>query len=362
MCVMPSSIPNQNNSLSAMYPDLARQLHPTLNNGVTADMVCAGSGRLMFWQCEKDPTHAYLAKVKTRTTKGTGCNICGGKVVDPRRSLLVLRPDVARYWHRKLNGSLGPTNVSCGSQRTVWWICRTNELHEYQTKIHVRCKSYGECEECRGYYVTDDNRLSTHFPEIAAEFHPTKNRLLYPHEKESLSWYPKNYFRPGEEPKRNRRITPADIPFNSKELFVWRGSCGIGHEWRASVYDRTQGHGCGVCRGYRQKPAADNSLAALFPGVAKMFHPSKNGSLKPSEIRPNSMKKRWFRCFRGGDHDFHATVASVVRSWKAGSNGCPTCKGLKVLYRDSLAAKYPKVAAMMYAANSTIDPKQVRPK
>ena len=44
------------------------------------------------------------------------------------------------------------------------------------------------------------------------------------------------------------------------------------------------------------------------------------------------------------------------------ANGCPTCKGLKVLYRDSLAAKYPKVAAMMRAANSSIDPKTVRPK
>jgi hypothetical protein len=359
---MPSSIPNETNSLAAMYPDVARQLDPSLNNGITADMVCAGSKRPITWRCEKDPSHTWISSVHNRTGKGTGCNICGGKVVDPRHSLHVLRPDVALYWHPTLNGSLHPEDVSCGSQKTVVWICRLNKSHTYKTKIHVRCRSYGECRTCRGWYVTDDNRLSIKFPEIAAELHPTKNRMLYPASKDNASWFPKNHFRPGEEPKRNRRITPADIPMNSKEIFVWQGSCGVGHEWKDSAYDRTHGIGCGVCHGNRNLPALDNSLASMFRGVAKMFHPTKNGSLTPSQIRPFSTKKRWFRCFRHADHDFEATVASVVRSWKAGANGCPTCKGLKVLYRDSLAAKYPKVAAMMRAAKSEIDPKTVRPR
>jgi len=236
---MPSSIPNESNSLAAMFPDVARQLDPSLNNGITADMVCAGSNRPMIWRCEKDPSHTYVSTVHTRTGKGTGCNICGGKVVDPKRSLLALRPDVARYWHAELNGSLRPENVSCGSQRKVFWICRTNRLHTYETIIAVRCRSYGECRDCQGYYVTDDNRLSILFPKIASEFHSTKNRMLYPANKANAQWFPKNHFRPSEEPKRNRRITPADIPINSKEVFVWRGTCGVGHEWTASAYDRT---------------------------------------------------------------------------------------------------------------------------
>jgi len=359
---MPSSIPNETNSLAAMFPDLARQLDPLLNNGITADMVCAFSHKLMTWGCETDPSHTYVAEVNTRTRKGAGCSICGPKI-DPERSLLALRPDVARYWHAELNGSLRPDNVTYGSNRTAFWICRTNSSHTYQTTVTVRCKSYGECRECQGLYVTDENRLSLKFPKIAAEFHPTKNRMLYPANKTNAQWFPKNHFRPGEEPKRNRRITPADIPINSREDFVWVGSCGVDHEWTSSAYARThRGTGCGVCHDTRHPPVLDNSLASMFPGVANMWHPSKNGSLKPSQVKPYSTKKRHFRCFRHADHDFEAAVGCVVRSWKAGANGCPTCKGLKVLYRDSLAANYPKVASMMRAANSKIDPETVRPK
>ncbi|CAN5660008.1 hypothetical protein BH10CYA1_BH10CYA1_56260 [soil metagenome] len=80
---MPSSVPNETNSLAAMYPDLARQLDPSLNNGITADMVCAGSNRPITWRCETDPSHTYVSKVNNRTGKGTGCNICGGEVHFP---------------------------------------------------------------------------------------------------------------------------------------------------------------------------------------------------------------------------------------------------------------------------------------
>ena len=64
---MPSSIPNETNSLAAMFPDVARQLDPSLNNGTTADMVCAGSNQPMTWRCEKDPSHTYVSTVHMRT-------------------------------------------------------------------------------------------------------------------------------------------------------------------------------------------------------------------------------------------------------------------------------------------------------
>ena len=357
---MPSSIPTKFNSLAALHPDIARQLHPTMNNGVTADMLVAGSGRIMVWQCEVDPTHTYKTKVCSRTVRKTGCNICSGKYLDPKNSLAARRPDLIPYWHPTKNGKVGPEHCSYGSQQKVWWICRTNSEHSYKTKIAVRARSYGECKECRSLYVTDENRLSICFPEIAAELHPTKNRMLYATIKENAQWFPHNQFRPGEEPKRNRRITAADIRSTTKETFTWLASCG--HEWQASAYNRTRGQGCGICFNMKTMPTEDMSLAAVYPGVANMWHKSKNGSVKPTQVRPNSGKKYHFRCPRHADHVFEATVASVVRSWKSGTNGCPNCRGLSVIYRDSLAARFPKVASMMMGLGNVVDPKEVAPR
>lgn len=308
--------------------------------------------------CEVDSTHTYKTKVCSRTVRKTGCNICSGKYLDPRNSLAARRPDLVPFWHPTKNENVGPEDLSYGSQKKIWWMCRTNSEHEYETKIAVRARSYGECRECRNLYVTDENRLSICFPKIASELHPTKNRMLYPDRKENAQWFPQNQFRPGEEPKRNRRITAADIRSTTKEMFIWRATCG--HDWQASVYDRTRGQGCGICFGMNQMPTEDISLAAVHPGVANMWHKSKNGSVKPTQVRPNSGKKYYFRCARYADHIFKATVASVVRSWQSGKNGCPNCRGLSVIYRESLAAKYPLVASMMI--DDCVDPKAVAPR
>ena len=118
--------------------------------------------------------------------------------------------------------------------------------------------------------------------------------------------------------------------------------------------------GCGICFGSNNTPAEDVSLAGAFPAIANMWHKTRNGSVNPTQVRPNSTKKYYFRCARFADHVFKATVASVVRSWKSGSNGCPNCRGLSVLYRESLAAKFPQVASMMVETNM-VDPKAISP-
>lgn len=65
--------------------------------------------------------------------------------------------------------------------------------------------------------IKGKNDLETVNPELAAQWHPTKN---------------------GE-------LTPDDVaPMSDKKVW-WLGKCG--HEWQAEISSRTQGHGCPYC-------------------------------------------------------------------------------------------------------------------
>lgn len=66
------------NDLATVQPLIARQWHPTLNGGLTPEMVTAGSNRKVWWQCPLG--HTWKAVVYSRTgAQRCGCPICAGK-------------------------------------------------------------------------------------------------------------------------------------------------------------------------------------------------------------------------------------------------------------------------------------------
>src|SRR6185437_13705411 len=86
--------------------------------------------------------------------------------------------------------------------------------------------------------------LRTRFPEIAAEWHPTKNGAL----------------------------GPGDVAASSGRRVFWR--CRVcAHVWGTSPHHRTyRGHGCPACAGRVASPTT--SLRARFPVLALEWHPT----------------------------------------------------------------------------------------
>jgi hypothetical protein len=62
------------------------------------------------------------------------------------------------------------------------------------------------------------------------------------------------------------------------------------------------------------------SLAKADPEIAAQWHPNKNGSVTPDDVRPNSFKKRWWRCSKG--HEFEAMPVYRTRMIRS----CPGCQ------------------------------------
>ena len=154
-------------------------------------------------------------------------------------------------------------------------------------------------------------KILADFPDVAAQWHPTKNGGL----------------------------TPDQIVAGSNKKCWWQCPEGPDHEWEARVANRTSGYGCPFCAGRRV--SITNSIAALHPGIAAQWHPTKNGDLTPDQVvAGSSLTKYWWQCPEGPDHVWEAN-ASNRRSGK----GCPFCHGLKVSVTNSLASLHPDIAA-----------------
>ena len=242
-----------------------------------------------------------------------------------------------------------------------------------------------------GAKLTDDNRLSIRYPDIAAEWHPTKNGSLTPHDVSYASskkvwWLCKKRghgweavvasrtsngtgcpFCSGRCPTdanrlsihypdlvdewdqdKNEPLTPDKVSYASHKRVWWR--CERGHEWKVAVYRRTiekrtikgrelKGIGCRQCA---------SGLSVYYPAVAAEWNWTKNGSLTPDDVSYASNKKVWWICKEGDDHEWEDTVNHrTIRG-----RGCPSCNRLSI--------RYPGVAAEWYQAkNGSLTPDDV---
>jgi len=270
------------NCLATLNPRLAKQWHPTKNGSLTSKDVTTGSNRKVWWRCNKG--HEWKAIVVNRNN-GFGCPYCSGKAACDDNCLATINPDLAKQWHPTKNGSLTPRDVTPHSGKKAWWIC--DKLHEWETGVYNRSNG-SDCPYCSGNAVCDDNCLATLNPELAKQWHPTKNGSL----------------------------TPKDFTIGSHKKVWWL--CDRGHEWQAVIKDR---RGCPYCSG--NAACHDNCLATLNPELAKQWHPTKNGGLTPSDVTEGSHKKVWWICDKG--HKWQAVIQSRIRG-----SGCPKCRSLKL--------------------------------
>ena len=181
-------------------PHLVKEWHPTKNGELTPNDYTHGSKKKVWWLCSKG--HSFESMPNSRTSKKTGCSICSGRVASEDNNLLFHFPEIAKEWHPTENGDLKPEDFTHGSEKKVWWLCP--KRHSYKSVIFSRTREFhGEkgsgCPFCSGVKVGEDNNLLFLFPEIAKEWHPTKNKELTPKQftrgSEKKVWWlcPKNH-------------------------------------------------------------------------------------------------------------------------------------------------------------------------
>jgi len=96
-------------------------------------------------------------------------------------SISYLFPEISNEWHHTKNDSLLPEYFLPGSNKKVWWKCPKGDDHEWEAQIATRCLIDTGCPICSNKKIVASNCLATLNPELAKEWHPTKNGKLTPY-------------------------------------------------------------------------------------------------------------------------------------------------------------------------------------
>ena len=290
------------NDLATTNPSLAGEWDYKLNIGLTPSDVTANSGKNVWWHLQYDIPNDYMvenlrgkrvdfrwqAAVSDRNN-GNGCPFLAGKAVWPGfNDLRTTNPELAKQWHPTKNGELTAVQVTASSNKKIWWLLPYDVPMEYsikhlrgkhfdfewQTTINHRTGNYGTgCPYLNGKAVWPGfNDLQTTNPELAKQWHPTKNGELTAVQVTASS------------NKKVWWLYPYDDPKTGKHFDF---------EWEAIVSSRNKGTGCPFLTGKAVWPGF-NDLQTVNPSLAKLWHPTKNGKLKPTQVTINSTKRVWW--------------------------------------------------------------------
>lgn len=159
------------------------------------------------------------------------------KVLIGKNDLKTLFPEISKEWDYE-NNLKKPEEYAPKSNQEVYWVC-SKCGYRFKAKICNRTNRGGGCACCSNKIIVQGiNDFCTTHPDLAKEWHPTKN---------------------GE-------IRPTDVSYGRATKIWWL--CPEGHEYTATLNHRSSGTNCPFCNSGRQTSFAEQ---AVFYYVKKVF-------------------------------------------------------------------------------------------
>lgn len=191
-----------------------------------------GSAKVCFWKCSVCG-YCWKTPAYSRGSNGCGCPQCAQKIRGTskkrtsakKNSFLSNYPEIAKEWHPTKNQQQKIEELSSFSNSKVWWLCSSCG-NEWETTVNHRTKEHNACPVCakiRGgiaktTFHAQVNNFAKNYPDLAMEWHPTKNI----------------------------KLTAHDISSSSSKK-VWWKCVFCSHEWKSTINHRTNGRGCPKC-------------------------------------------------------------------------------------------------------------------
>lgn len=337
------------NDLMTKNPKLATEWHPTKNGELTPEMITLKSGKKVWWQCRRG--HEWQACIAHRAN-GSNCPHCSknGTSITELTLLYYIRKHVpfeaihkyhnlgfeldiyipeckvgieydGAFYHKNTKKDL-IKNKKCFENNIKLYRIREDGLpnlndssidyfYNYKNdkafskiiskllsdisgaKININVtEDFADINDFIKYAEIKNSLAKTH-PDIAKEWHPTKNGSL----------------------------TPEMVSAGSIQKIWWK--CELGHEWQTTVNQRTSNKtGCPYCLGQKVW-SVFNDLVTTHPAVASHWHPDKNGDLSPYKISAGSARKVEWKCNHCG-HEYSRVINAQTTSKYIVR--CPHCK------------------------------------
>ena len=309
------------NDLQTKHPEIASQWHPTKNGNLAPDKVMDGCNDRVWWFLPYDDPETgrhfdfeWEATVNSRTFRNTDCPYLTNNALWPGFNDLATKyPELAAQWHPTKNGDLTPDKVLVGSHDRAWWLLPYDDPDTgkhfdfvWLARISSRISRNRGCP-----YLTNKalwpgfNDLATKYPEMTAQWHPTKNGDLTPDKVIVGSWQWAAWLMPYDDPKTGKHFD---------------------FEWNARVIDRMKNPGCPYLSNSRVWPGY-NDLTSCYPEIAKEWNSSRNRTT-PDRVLKTSSHKAWWICQYG--HEWRTSVDERTRR----GTGCSKCNKIRRRYGD----------------------------
>lgn len=340
--------------LTEARPDIAAEIVGTTEGATTSTSKC------VEWQCAQCGTR-WTASPRDRVLGKSRCPEC------PRIFTYVSDVEWLRQrWSERNEESAD--DVPAWGHEKYWWKCLYG--HEFYGTTHRignamrRGRIDRACPECRAN--EDRPAREERARELARKKQDTARRiedrrLAREQKKEQLRTQRRHAAEsrwtaliqeqgrdlassfPEVAEQLVTDVDPAKVSIGSGQSLRWR--CAEGHEWEAVVKDRcSKESGCPYCSGRLIVPGSTD-LAALFPEVAKDWHP--DNPLAASQISGGSNEKVLWLCKKCG-HEWR--TAPLYRCYLG--RRCPHCAAVgnsrhETEIADALREAVPDLAVEM---------------
>ncbi len=274
------------NDITITHPEIAKLWDENKNIIPVTNIFYTASQNEYWWVCDKG--HQYESTV-LKKIRHIACPICYNKQLLPNvNDTETSYPHLTKEWNteanpKKLNQTL-PNDPS-----KYWWVC--DKGHNWEATIQSKLKNKTSCPICSHRILQQGaNDLATTNPELANEWHPTKNGGL----------------------------TPEQVFSGSGKKVWWK--CAVGHEWETTPNVRSyQKTGCPVCAG-RQTAPTFNDLLHIRPDIASEWDYTLNKNRTPTEFTIQSSYQAWWICDKG-----HQWKAAIYNRTGKNNTGCKIC-------------------------------------
>lgn len=229
------------------HPALYAEWHAEKNIGIIFESYAPQSHKKVWWQCNKNSGHTWLASFGHRA-RGHGCVYCTHQVCTIEESLKTVCPAVAKEWHPTKNETLQASDVFPRSTKKVWWKCLVDDRHEWRAQIAFRVTKERNirsgCPYCSGRKFLREKSFEQTEPLLTTEWHPILN----------------------DENK------PEHFSRCSKQKVWWLCKKNLAHYWRASISARVcLSTGCPFCARSKGEESVATILTAHNIAYVEQF-------------------------------------------------------------------------------------------
>ena len=221
-------LPRPGDSFADRFPETAAEWHPTRNGDVTPDQVGRASNRRAWWLC-RTCGHEWDAidpKSRQRRRRLPAMRSAQSRArqrqAQARRLTRREVPALAAEWHTERNAPLTPEQVAAKSRRKAGGNAQSAAMcgkPEYTAAQAVTDAEPAPTDSGRSTsaHAEPGQSLAERDPEIAAQWHPSRNGAL----------------------------RASDVTANSGQTVWWL--CDRRHEWQAMINNRRKARGCPKC-------------------------------------------------------------------------------------------------------------------